>query len=185
LAPLTAEVSASLARHAYFRQVGVPQRFEVRARLLDGRAGGNTRDHAQPPALLRLQALFNQHHGECDVDGRADLKPEESGRCDADDRYPLRLDLNGLPEDGRISGKSARPEGVADDSDRAVRPTASRLGIVGGCEHPPVDRAHAEQVEVGPGGILPAHALRRPVNRYLELACIEGGDTGKEAVVIA
>ena len=50
-----AEVAALLARHPDFRQVGVPQRFEVRARLLDGRAGRETPDHAQPPALLRLQ----------------------------------------------------------------------------------------------------------------------------------
>ena len=181
----TAEVSASLARHAHFRHVGVPHAFEVRARLLDGRIGGDSCDHAEPPALLRLQALFNQHHGNRDVERRADLKPEESGRCDADDRHPLGADLNVLSEHRRIPGEPARPESVADDRDRAVRTTASRLGIVGGCEQAPVDRAHAEQVEVGPGGILPAHPLRHPVDRHLELALGKGGDTGKEAVVIA
>ena len=181
----TAEVSASLASHAHFRHVGVPHAFEVRARLLDGRIGGDSCDHAEPPALLRLQALLDQHHGNRDVERRAGLKPEESGRCDADDRHPLGADLNVLPEHRRIPGEPARPERVADDRDRAVRTTASRLGIVSGCEQAPVDRAHAEQIEVGPGGILAAHPLRHAVDRHLELALGKGGDTGQEAVVIA
>ena len=121
-----------LARHPDFRQVAVPQRLEVRARLLGRRIGRETPDHAQPPALLRLQALFDEHHGKRDVERRADLEPEESRWCDADDGHPLRADLNALPEHRRIPCEAARPEAVADDGDRAVWTAAARLGIVRG-----------------------------------------------------
>ena len=176
---------APLARHAHFGQVGVPQRFEVRARLLDGCTGSHTADHAQPPTLLRLQALFNQHHGHRDVHRHPDLKPEESGRGDPNDRDPLRADLNVLPEHRRISGEPARPKGIADDRDRPVGPAAARLCIIGGFEHTPVNRAYAQQVEVRAGRILPAHPFRQPVDRHLELAPAERGNSGKEPVVIA
>ena len=54
-----AEVAAPVARHPDFRQVGVPQRLEIRACRLDGRAGREAPDHAQPPALLRLQSVMS------------------------------------------------------------------------------------------------------------------------------
>ena len=65
-----AEVAALVASHPDFRHVAVPQRLEVRARLLGRRTGRKTPDHAQPPALLRLQTLFDEHHGKRDVERR-------------------------------------------------------------------------------------------------------------------
>ena len=177
--------AALLARHPDFRQVAVPQRLEVRARLLDRRAGRKTPDHAQPPALLRLQTLFDQHHRQRDVERRPDLEPEESRRCDPDDRHPLRADLNGLPEHCRIPAEAARPEAVADDGDRAVWTAPARLGIVGGRQQSSVGGANTEQVEVGAGGVLTAHPLRHAVDRHLEQPFVERRDTREEPVVIA
>ena len=134
-----AEVAAPVARHPDFRQVGVPQRLEIRACRLDVRAGRETPDHAQPPALFRLQTLFDEHHGKRDVDRLADLEAEEPGRCHADDGDPLGADLDALPEHGGIPAKPARPEAVADHGHRAMWAAAPRLGIVRGRQHSSVD----------------------------------------------
>ena len=132
-----------------------------------------------------MQTLFDEHHGKRDVERRADLEPEESGRRDADDGHPLRADLNALPEHRRIPSEAARPEAVADDGDGAVRTAAARLGIVRGREQSSVGRANAEHVEVGAGGVLAAHPLRHAVDRHLEQPLVERRDTREEAVVIA
>ena len=179
-----AEVAALVAGHPDFRHVAVPQCLEVRPRLLGRRTGCKTPDHAQPPALLRLQTLFDEHHGQRDVERHADPEPEESGRCDPDDRHPLRADLNVLPEHCRISCEAARPEVVADDGHRAVRTATARHGIVRGRQQPSVGGANTKQVEVGAGGVLAAHALRHPVDRHLEHPLAECRDPREEPVVI-
>src|SRR4029079_6570208 len=97
-----AEVAAPVAGHPDFRQVAVPQRLEVRARLFGRRTGRKTPDHAQPPALFRLQTLFDEDHVKREVYRRPDLEPEEPGRCHADDGDPLSADLDALPEHGGI-----------------------------------------------------------------------------------
>ena len=48
-----------------------------------------------------------------------------------------------------------------------------------------MDRANAEQVEVGAGGVLAAHPLRHAVDRHLEPPFAERRDTREEPVVIA
>ena len=103
----------------------------------------------------------------------------------ADDGHPLRADLDALAEHRRIACEPARPETVADHRDRAIRPAACRLRIVRGRQHPAVDRADAEQLEVGARGVLAAHALGHAIDRHLEQALVEGGDPREEAVVIA
>ena len=98
-------VAALVARHPDVRQVGVPQRLEVRPRRLDVRAWRETPNHAQPPALLRLQTLLDEHDGNGDVERRTGMKPEESRWRDADDGHPLRADLDALAEYARSRPK--------------------------------------------------------------------------------
>ena len=164
-----AEVPALLpARHPDVGHVAVPQRFEVRARLLGVRTGRKAPDDAQPPALPRLQTLFGEHHGKRHVDRRPDLEAEKHGRRDPDDRHPARADLDALAEHRRIPSEAACPIGIADDRHRAVRTAEARLGIVRGRQHSSASCMNTEQVEVGAGRVLTAHLLRHPVDRHLD-----------------
>ena len=173
------------ARHPDVGHVAVPQRFEIRARLFGRRTGRKAPDHAQPPALPRLQTVFGEHHGKRHVDRRPDLKTEEPGRRDPDDRHRLRADLDALAENGRIPSEAACPVTVADDGHRAVPAANPRLGIVGGRQQSSVGCANSEQVEVGAGRVLPAHPLRYAIDRHLERPWSERRDPREEPVVIA
>jgi hypothetical protein len=113
------------------RELGL-RRLDRNARL---EAGGEREPFVRPSAaeLLRGEGQRNPHLG------RPPEEVAEARRHDADDRVALAVELKGLAHRGRVAGKEAMPEGVAEHDD-AVLP---RL-ILTGNDRAPTRRGDAK-----------------------------------------
>jgi hypothetical protein len=147
--------------------------------------------HRQPPAIgdiehavhAALQRLAAEGCG--DAERRADVGPQEAGRRDADDGERLIAERQPAADDGRRRAIAIAPEGVTDDDDRAIGPTAT-AHIIGACQQASQPRAHPERVEEAAADPHPIDRASLATGVLVEAGGVEGEGAVEEiAVMIA